>query len=129
AWLLPAKDIPCRHTPRRAMGFLIAGEEIDEHAGMHQLPALALAEREDLTEQLLGLAACEEVLLVRRALIGIAGRDRDADAELLAEIEELRDVLGRMPVENRRIDVDGKAARLGGLDRGHSALEAAVHAD
>ena len=34
-------------------------------------------------EQFLGLLAIEEVLLVRRALIGIAGRDRDADAELL----------------------------------------------
>ena len=59
---------------------------------MRQVPLLALAEREDLAEQLLGLAAVEEVLLIGRPLIGVAGRDRDADAELFGEIEELGDV-------------------------------------
>src|SRR4029077_12936324 len=89
----------------------------------------ALAEREDLAEQLLGLAAGEEVLLVGRALVGGAGRDRNADAESFAEVEELRDVLGRVPVENCRIDIDGKPARLRGLDGRNGTLEAAVHAD
>src|SRR5207302_1294536 len=112
-----------------AMRFLIAGEEVDEHAGMHELPALALAKREDLAEQLLGLAARKEVLLVGRALVGIAGRDRNADAEPFAEVEELRDVLGRMSVEDRRIHVDGEATRLSGLDGGDGAFEAAVHAN
>jgi hypothetical protein len=31
---------------------------------MHEVPLLALAEREDVAEQLLGLGAVEEVLLV-----------------------------------------------------------------
>src|ERR1700692_3679702 len=66
--------------------------------------------------------------LVGRPLIGVAGRDRDADAELLGEIEERRDVLGRMAVEYRAIDVDGKALGLGGLDGVDVALEAALHA-
>ena len=61
---------------------------------MGEVPLLALAAREDVAEQLLGLAPIEEVLLIGRALVGIAGRDRDADAELLGEIEERRDVLG-----------------------------------
>src|SRR5205085_6924605 len=108
AGLLPAEDIARRHAPRRAVGFLIAGEEVEEHAGVHQLPALVLAEREDLAEQLLGLAPRQEVLLVGRALIGVTGRNRNTDAELLAVVEELRDVLGRMAVEDRRIDVDGE---------------------
>jgi len=40
---------------------------------MHEIPLLALAERKDVAEQLLGLGAVEEVVLVRRALLGIAG--------------------------------------------------------
>ncbi len=44
----------------------------------------AAAAAEDVAEQLLGRCAVEEMLLVRRALIGIARRDRDAvDAERL----------------------------------------------
>ena len=84
AGLLPAKQIARRHAPRRAVVFAVAGEEIEEQARMHQVPLLALAQSEDAAEQLLGLAAVEEVLLVGRALIGIAGRDRYADAEFLA---------------------------------------------
>ena len=90
---------------------------------------LALAAREHVAEQFLGLAPVEEVLLVGRALIGVAGRDRHADAELLAEVEERRDVLGRMTVEDRAVDVDDEALGLGGLDAGDRLLEAAFHAD
>src|SRR5213075_1092160 len=96
AGLLPAEDVARRHAPGGAVRFLIASEEIEEHAGVHELPPLALAEGEHLAEQLLGILAGEEVLLVGSALIGIAGRDRNADAHFLAEIEKLRDVLGRM---------------------------------
>ena len=70
----------------------------------------------------------QEVLLVGRALIGVAGRDRDADAELFGEVEERGDVFGRMAVEHRAVDVDGEALGLGGLDRVDGLVEAAVHA-
>src|SRR5271156_7233307 len=74
AGLLPAENVAGRHAPRRAMEFLIAGEEIEEHAGMRQVPVLALAQREHLAEQFLGVAAIEKVLLIGRPLIGVAGR-------------------------------------------------------
>jgi hypothetical protein len=64
---------------------------------MHEIPLLALAEREHVAEQLLGLGAVEEVLLVRRALIGVARRHRDADAEFGGEVEEFCDVFGGWP--------------------------------
>ena len=95
---------------------------------MGEVPFLALAERKDVAEQLLGLAPIEEVLLIGRALVGIAGRDRDADAEFFREVEERCDVLGGMAVENRAVDVDGKALGLRRLDGGDRLLEAALHA-
>src|SRR6185437_1322883 len=129
AGFLPTENVARRHAPRRAVEFLIAGEEIEEHAGMRQIPALALAERKDLAEQLLGLAAVEEVRLVRRPLIGIARRYRDADAQVLRQVEEGRYILGRVAVIDRAIDVDGKAFGLGGLDGADRLFEAAFHAD
>ena len=128
ARLLPAEDIARGHAPRRAMEFLVAGEEVEEHAGMRQIPVFALAERKDVSEQFLGLAAAEEVLLIGRPLIGVTGRDRDADAKFLGEIEERRDVLGRMAVEDRAVDVDGEALGLRRLDRRYGFLVAALHA-
>ena len=74
------------------------------------------------------LRAIEEVLLIGRPLVGVAGRDRDADAELFGVIEECRDVLGGMAVEDRAVDVDRETFGLGGLDRGHGLLKAALHA-
>ncbi len=126
AGLLPAEDVARRHAPRRALVFLVAGEEVQEEAGMHEVPLLALAERKDVAEQLLGLGAVEEVLLVGRTLIGITGRHRDADAELGGEVEELGDLLGRVAVEDGGVDVDGEAAGLGRLDRGDGAIEHAL---
>src|SRR5262249_16554284 len=92
----------------------------------HEVPLLAFAERKDLAEELLGAAPAEEVLLVGSTLIRVAGRDRDADAELLGQIEEGRDVLGRMALEDRAVDVDGETLGLRGLDRVDRLLEAAL---
>ena len=50
AGLLPAEDVARRHAPRRALIILIAGEEVQEQAGMHEIPLLALAEREHVAE-------------------------------------------------------------------------------
>ena len=96
---------------------------------MHEIPVLALAEREHVAEQLLGLGAVEEVLLVRRALIGIARRHGNADAEFRREVEELGDLLRRVPVEDGGIDVDREALGLGGLDRRDRAIERALLRD
>src|SRR5580704_19333107 len=74
AGLLPAENIARRHAPRGAFVILVARKEVQEQAGMHEVPLLALAEREYVTEQLLGLGAVEKVLLVGRAFIGIARR-------------------------------------------------------
>src|SRR5262249_15775901 len=128
AGLLPAEDVAGRHAPRRAVILLIAGQEVEEKARVHELPAFALAEREDLAKQLLGRAPVEEMLLIGRALIGIAGRDRDTDAELLSEVEEAGAVLGRMSVEDRAIDVDRETLGLGRLDGIDGLFEAALHA-
>src|SRR3954471_21074306 len=62
--LLPAEDVARRHSPRRAVIGLIAGEEIEEQAGMDQSPLLAFAAAEDIAKQFFGFAAAEKVLLV-----------------------------------------------------------------
>src|SRR5258708_39674050 len=74
AGLLPAENVACRHAPGGALVVLITGKKIQEQAGMQEIPLLALAARKHVAEQLLGLGAVEEVLLVRRALIGVARR-------------------------------------------------------
>ena len=59
--------------------------------------------------------------LIRRPLVGVAGRDGDpVDAHLGHRVEEPRHPLGLGGVEQRGVDVDPEAARLGepdGLDR------------
>src|SRR5580700_6555916 len=64
AGLLPAEDIARRHAPRRAVVGLVARKEVEEQAGVHEVPALAFTQRENLAEELLGLATVEEVLLI-----------------------------------------------------------------
>src|SRR6478672_3233418 len=90
---------------------------------MDEIPVLALPHAENLPEQLLGLPAAQEVILVGRALIGVAGRDRHPHAELLGVVEKGGNVLRGMPVKDRSVDVDGEALGLGGLDRGDRAVE------
>src|SRR2546430_11635963 len=63
------------------------------------------------------------MLLVRRALVRIAGRDRHADVELFGVIEKGRHVFSRMTFKDRGVDVDGEALGLGGFDRGYRAVE------
>src|SRR5262249_7420369 len=99
AGLLPPENIAGGHAPWRAVIGLVACEEIEEQVRVDEIPLFSLAHAEDLTEKLLGLFAAEEMLLVRRALISIAGRDRHADAEFFGVVEEGRDAFGRMTVE------------------------------
>ena len=74
---------------------LVAGEEVEEQARLVERPFLAaVAAPEDVAEQLLGRRAVEEMLLVGRALIGIARRNGDAvDAERGDLVEEGGDAL------------------------------------
>src|SRR6185312_6003838 len=97
--------------PGRAVIALIAGEEVEEHARLAERPVLAaIAAGEDVAEQLLGFIAIEEVLLVRRALIGIAGRNRDAvDADGSGLVEESGDLVRLGVIEQRAVDVDPEA--------------------
>src|SRR6201996_1956264 len=79
AGLLPAEHAAQRHRPRRAFVGLIARKEIEEQRGLRELPVLAaIAARKDIAEQALGALAVEEAFLIRSALVGITGRDRDA---------------------------------------------------
>src|SRR5229473_3119192 len=99
AGLLPAENVARRHAPRGAMIGLVAGEEVEEQVRMDEGPALVLAARKDVAEQLLGV------------------------------VEEGRDVGGGMAVVDRGVDVDGESPGLGGLDRGDGAVEYALLAD
>ena len=90
----------------------------------------AVAALEDVAEQLLGGLAVQEMLLVRRALVGIARRHGDAvDAHLHDGVEELRHPLRVGVVEQRAVDVAAEAAALGVLDGGHGAVVGAGLAD
>src|SRR5581483_4855107 len=92
AGLLPAEHGAGRIAPGRAMIGLVAGEEIEEQVGLAERPFLAaLAALEDVAEELLRRLAVEEVLLVRRTLISVAGRHGDAvNADRHHVIEKLR---------------------------------------
>jgi hypothetical protein len=112
---LPAEYRPRRVAPGRAVIGLIAGEKIEEQSRLEDRPArVSSLAAEDVTEQLLGLGAIEEMLLVRGALISIPGRHRDAvDIEPHDAIEEVRNALGLCIAEQRAVDIDPKTFCLG----------------
>src|SRR6185503_19404467 len=116
---LPAEHGTRRITPRRATIGLIAREEIEEHGGLAEGPALAaLAARENPPEEILGLLAIEEMLLVGRAFIGIARRYGDAiKAQSVHVVEEFGHAVGFGGIEQRAVDADAEAFRFGELDR------------
>src|SRR6266478_6152308 len=91
---LPTEYVAGGHAPRRAVIGLVSSEKVEIKVRVDEIPFLTLAHAEDLAEQFLGLSPTEEVFLVRRALVCVTRRDRHADAELLAVIEESRDVGG-----------------------------------
>src|SRR3954470_14633022 len=75
---LPAEDVSGRRPPWGAAVRLIPGEEIEEHCRLAEAPLGAafalLAAPEHVAKQVLRGLAVEEVLLVRRALVGVSGR-------------------------------------------------------
>src|SRR5579864_1167504 len=66
---LPAEICPRRVAPGRAVIILVAGEKIEEQPRLRERPFRAVLRAEDAAEQLLGLAAVEEMRLIGRALI------------------------------------------------------------
>src|SRR6266487_4008278 len=61
----------------------------------------------------------EKMLLVRRSLVGVTGRNGDGvDPEVASLVEERRRLFGNYIVEQGAVDVDAKAALFGGADRG-----------
>src|SRR5512144_2855277 len=115
AGLLPAEDGARRITPRRAVVALVAGEKVEEQAGLAERPlSLARPALEYAAEQLFGLAAIETVLLIGCTLIGVTRRYCNAiDAQLRDRVKECGDAVGLRGVKQSAIDVDAKAALLG----------------
>src|SRR5271156_3218838 len=119
---LPAEQVVCGIAPRRALIGLIAGEEIQEQAGMIEGPGLARrapAALEDLAKELFARMPPQEYVLPRRMVIAVAGRDRDAlDAEAHHGVEEIGHPIRVLAVEQRAIDGDAKALAARELDGG-----------
>ena len=129
--LLPAEHAAQRHRPGRAFIGLVAGQEVHEQVGLGELPFLAaIAAAENVAEQLAGALAIEEVLLIGRALIGIAGRHRDAvQPHRHHLVEELGGAFRIGAVEQRAVDLGAEALGLRQLDRGDGLFVGAVLAD
>ena len=68
---------------------------------------------ENIAEQLLGLAAIEEVLLVGCALVSVTGRHRDAvDTQVHGGVEKLCDAIGLRGVEQVQLMLTRKPRSL-----------------
>src|SRR5207248_120870 len=112
AGALPAEHGAGGIAPGRAMVLLIPRQEVEEQPGLAERPGLAgAAATEDVAEQLLGLLAMEKMLLIRRSLVGVAGRNRHGiDPEVARLVEERRHLFGIHVVEQGTIDVDAESA-------------------
>ncbi len=128
---LPAEDGARRVAPGGAVIGLVPGQEVEEQARLVERPlACAVAPAEHRAEQLLRRRAVEEMLLVRGALIGVAGRNGDpVHAEFRDRIEEGGDALRVRVIEEGAVDGDAEAFRLGGLERLDRAVVDAGLAD
>src|SRR3974390_711964 len=128
---LPAKYRARWVSPRCAVIGLITGEEIEEKVGLAERPLLAAVSAfEDVAEDLLRRLPVEKVLLVGRALVGVARRHGDAvNAHFHHAIEELGHPLWIGIVEQSAIDIAAEASGFRFLDRGARALVGAFLAD
>src|SRR5260370_10585936 len=91
-----------------------AGEKLREldQSAEGPIPS-AVSARHDAEEQLLGPGAIQEVLLLRRALVGVYGRDGDAIQSQRFHVVEEEGDFGRIGVvEERAVDADAEALRL-----------------
>src|SRR3984957_17663605 len=126
---LPAEHVVCRIAPRRALIGLIAGEEVQEQAGVIERPRLARGSRtalKYLAKQLLARMTAEEYVLAGSVAVAVTGRNRDAlDAETHGGVEEIGDAVRILAVEQRAIDGDAKTLAAREFDRGDRLV---VHA-
>src|SRR5689334_18298436 len=121
---LPTEDRACGIAPRGALVSLVAGEEVEEEARLAERPRPpALPALEHVAEKLLRRGAVEEVLLVRRTLVGVTRRNGDAvDAERFDLVEERRDLGGIGALEERAVDVHPETTRFRRANRSDGAL-------
>src|SRR6476660_5418793 len=90
---LPAEHVIRGVSPRRAVIFAASHQEVQEERGLIELPR-ALRTRENLGKQLFRPGPLEEMLLVRRFLVAVAGRNHHAfDAQRHHLVEEFSDTL------------------------------------
>src|ERR1035437_3674180 len=133
ARLLPAEQTVARHPPRRAVVVFLAGQKVEEEGAGVELPLLlaGLVRREDRAEQLARLLLGEEVILIRRLLVAIAGRDHHpVDLQLVGQVVEEPLERRRIgAVEDRRVRGDAKTARFRRLDRADGDVVDAVARD
>lgn len=109
---------------------LVACQEVQEQRRLREAPLLALAETEDVAEQLLRLLAVQEVCLIRCALIGIARSGHDAvHAHRHDFIEEGRNAFRNCAVEQGAVDGDAETTGLRKTDRCGRTLENAFLTD
>ncbi len=129
ARLLPAEDVVGGAAPRGALEIEIALEELEEEGREVELPAL-LRVLEDLLEEVLAVVAVEELVLVRRLLVDVAGGEHHAlDAEVHRGVEEVTDMLRIDAGEEGRVGRHAKAALHRLLDRLDGGVVGAVAAD
>src|SRR5271165_1864777 len=124
---LPSEYVVCRIAPGRALIGLVAGEKIQEKRRMIERPGDAggaAAEAENAAEQLLARIARQEHVLLRRMVIAVPGRHRDAfDAEPGRRVEKIGHVRRFLAVEQGAIDGHAKALGLGQFDGGYRLVE------
>src|SRR5262249_17418939 len=128
---LPTKDSTRRVPPGRAAIGLIAGEKIEEHRRLGEGPSFpSTAARENSTKKLFGFFAIEKMLLIGRAFVSIAGRDRDSvQTKTLHFIEKCDNALRFRRVEQGAVDAYAKPLRLGQFNGVHGLFVNAVLAD
>jgi hypothetical protein len=127
--LLPSEDVVGGTAPGRALEIEVSLEELEEQRGEVELPAF-LGVLQDLLEERRGLVAMQELFLVRRLLIGIAGREHHAlNFKFHHLVEELADV-GRIGAgEKRGVGRHTEAALDRFLDRLDCGVVGAIAAD
>src|SRR5436190_2742284 len=125
---LPAEDRVARDPPRGALEVHLALEEVQEERSVIEAPLLALAVSERLAEELVRFLDPQEVVLVRRLLVGVGRRDHHlVDLELIVdEVEDLTDGVRRVMGEEGGVRRHAEALRLRRLDRRNGLLEDAL---
>ena len=89
------------------------------------------ADAENVAKNIVGFLACQEMLLIRRLLVGIARGNHDAIGLQIIrqEIKKFVEFVRIFPIEDRRIGGDTKPFGFGGTNRADGRLEDAFPTD